>query len=168
MLFRSYLTIFILLFSLPGLLSAAGLAAPQDRVILVVSGNISHVNGAGVARFDRAMLEALPAASIRTETPWTEGISEFHGPLLKTLLETVGAGGNNLKAIALNDYAVDIPVSDAFDYGVILAMNQDGVRLRTRTRGPLWVIYPWSDQTQLKGDTHYSRSIWQLREIIVE
>jgi hypothetical protein len=137
-------------------------------VILIVSGNISHDNGNGVARFDRAMLEALPAATIRTETPWTEGSVEFHGPLLKAVLETVGATGDQLKAVALNDYAVDIPFGDAFDYGVILAISQDGVRLRTRTRGPLWVIYPWSDQPQLKGDTYYSRSIWQLREIIVE
>jgi hypothetical protein len=168
---RSYPTVFIFIFvvmTVPGLLPAAELAAPQGRVILVVSGNITHTNGNDVAGFDRAMLEALPGAGIRTETPWTEGLSEFRGPLLQAVLEVVGAQGNNLKAIALNDYAVGIPVSDAVDYHIILAMSKDGVRLSTRTRGPLWVIYPWSGQPQLKGDAHYSRSIWQLREIIVE
>lgn len=169
MIFRYPLLMFILLiFTLNSPAIAEPLAAPQGRVILQISGNIKNTNVDGEAHFDRAMLEALNSATVKTETPWTEGLAEFKGPLGAALLELTGAEGSNLRAIALNDYAVDIPLSDFNDYDVILAMSKDGERLHTRTRGPLWVIYPWNDQPQLKGDAYYSRSIWQLRRIVIE
>ena len=77
--------------------ATAGSTAPAGPVILEVTGELDTATDAGV-RFDRAMLEALPQTVIRTETPWTEGVSEFEGPLLRTVLEFVGARGATLAA----------------------------------------------------------------------
>ena len=41
------------------------------------------------------------------------------------------------------------------------------LQLTVRQRGPLWVIYPWSDQPNLQNEVYYSRSIWQLKALEV-
>lgn len=150
-------------------LGTAGIAqqAPTGRVILEISGAITNVNGDGVMRYDRDMLEALGMHEIITETPWTDGSVTFRGVLARDLMASAGATGTQIKAIALNDYSVEIPVPDFETYGVILALQKDGEYLTVRNRGPLWIIYPWTDETELQNELYYSRSIWQLRTIDV-
>jgi hypothetical protein len=147
---------------------AQSLQPPQGRVIFTVSGRISHTNGEGGADFDRAMLQALPAATIETMTPWTDGVTKFEGPLARDLLKRVGARGSRVKALAINDYSVVIPVSDFETYPVILAMKMNDEAMHTRSKGPLWVIYPWSERPELRNEVIYGRSIWQVKEIVVE
>ena len=141
--------------------------APEGRVILTISGEISATNTDGAMQYDRAMLEALGLHTVVTETPWTDGDVTFEGVLLRDLLNAVGANGEMIAAVALNDYAAKIPASDADDYDVILAMRQDGEQLTVRQRGPLWVIYPWSDVPGLQNEVYYSRAIWQLKALEV-
>lgn len=114
------------------------------------------------------MLLALPQGEIVTETPWTNGRTRFNGPLLKAVLDEVGCRGATLILTALNNYSVKIPVKDAATYPVILALTSNGTPMSIRDRGPLWVIYPWSDHPELKSETYYARSIWQLKSIHVE
>lgn len=66
--------------SVTGSARAQSLARPDGPVIVTVSGRISRTNGEGVAEFDRAILEAMPAATIETVTPWTDGVTKFEGP----------------------------------------------------------------------------------------
>lgn len=141
--------------------------APEGRVILTVGGEISNANVDDTMQFDRAMLEALGLHTVVTETPWTDGDVTFEGVLLRDLLEAVGADGNTIAAVALNDYTAKIPASDADDYDVILAMRQNGAQLTVRERGPLWVVYPWSDVPNIQNEVYYSRAIWQLKAIEV-
>jgi hypothetical protein len=49
---------------------AASLPEPTEKPILTVTGKITVTNKEGAAQFDRAMLEALGAASFSTSTPW--------------------------------------------------------------------------------------------------
>ena len=147
---------------------AQELSAPEGRVILTISGRIDHTNTKGVAEFDRAMLEAMPFTTVETMTPWTDAVARFEGPLARDLLKRVGARGGRLLATAINDYAVEIPIEDFESYQVILAMKMDGKTLRTRNKGPLWIIYPWSDQPGLRNETGYSRSIWQVKEMVIK
>ncbi len=147
---------------------AQELSVPEGRIILTISGRIENTNGKGVAEFDRAMLEAMPFTVIETMTPWTDAIARFEGPLARDLMKRVGARGSRLLATALNDYTVEIPIKDFESYPVILAMKMNGKVLRTRNKGPLWVIYPWSDQPGLRNETGYGRSIWQIQELAVK
>ena len=148
--------------------AAQDLGVPEARVILTISGRIDRTNAKGVAEFDRAMLEAMPFTTIETMTPWTDGVARFEGPLARDLMNLVGARGSRLLATALNDYAVEIPMEDFEKYPVILAMKMNDEVLRTRTKGPLWVIYPWSEQENLRNETGYSRSIWQIKELAIK
>ncbi len=147
---------------------AEELGAPEGRIILTISGRIDRTNGKGVANFDRAMLEAMPFTTVETTTPWTDAVARFEGPLARDLMNRVGARGSRLRATAINDYVVDIPMEDFDRFPVILAMKMNGKVLRTRDKGPLWVIYPWSDQPSLRNETGYSRSIWQIKELVIK
>ncbi len=147
--------------------AAAELAAPQGDVILTVTGAIEQTNVGKTAAFDIEMLEALPVEEISTSTIWTDGTNQFSGVSLKTLLEHVGARGNALEAIAINDYKVTIPIEDAVIDGPIIAHHLNSEKMSVRERGPLWIIYPYDKHRKYRSEVIYSRSIWQLKSIHV-
>lgn len=141
----------------------------QGPVLLRVSGAITDTNTTGgVAEFDRTMLLALSQRETLTNTPWYDEASTFSGPLVRALLEAVGAEGSTLRVIALNDYQAEVPVRDFFDYEVILAMSRDGKTLSVREHGPLFIIYPFDEHPALMNENILSRSVWQIKEIVVE
>ena len=150
------------------LAAGAAMAAGHSETLLVVSGRIAAPGAAGGgARFDRAALEALPQHEIKTSTPWTDGVSTFEGPLLCDLLAGLGANGTELRAKALNDYVVDIPIADCQRYPVVLALNRDGKPLSRRDMGPIWIVYPRDDYPELRLETINARWVWQLIELEV-
>lgn len=149
-------------------MGSQSLQAPAGVTLLVVAGAIKHVNADGEAHFDRAMLEQLPTHEITTSTSVTDGVSRFKGPLLRDLLQLVGAQGTTVQALALNDYVVDIPISDFYDFDVLLAMYQDGERLEPSDKGPFWIVYP-RDQLRRLQDIRYDyRWVWQLHRLNVK
>jgi hypothetical protein len=156
-----------------GLLGAAAAAAdalpaPQDQVILTVTGAIGATNAPERAEFDRQMLELLGVRVVRTWTPWTEGVNEFAGVLARDLMRAVGATGSEALATALNDFQAAIPVSDFHSYDVLLATRMNGTTLTVRDKGPLWVIYPWSDHPELDDLVTRRKSVWQLRHLHIQ
>lgn len=150
-----------------GLARAAALPRPSGEVILTVRGTVGVTNAEGEARFDLAMLDALPQRETVTATPWHEGTPRFSGPTIAGLLDAVGAEGVNLRIVALNDYAADLPVEDARTIPVILATRIDGEVLSVRDKGPLFVIYPFDEQPELFNEVYFGRSVWQVKTIEV-
>lgn len=146
-------------------LRAGELAAPEGDVILTVTGAITTTNDGDSARFDLGMLEALEDRTIETATIWTESIKLFQGVSLSTLVETLGIEGDTLRATAINDYTVEIPLSDAVEGGPIIAYRMDGDVMSVRNKGPLWIVYPYDGNADYRTEVIYSRSIWQLDRI---
>ena len=161
-----YLLFFVLSMA-ASLVQAAELPAAQGDVILTVSGKITHTNGNGVARFDRAMLQDLQQGSITTATPWLEGAHDFSGTLGAALLDAVGAQGATLRVVVLNDYAATVPASDLRDLNVVLATHLDGQVMSVRDKGPLFLIYPFDDNPDLFDEVYFGRSVWQIAQIDV-
>jgi hypothetical protein len=98
-----------------------------------------------------------------------EDLTTFQGPSLRSVLNDIDVDRTaNLKMVALNDYASKVPASDAFTYGVILAVLRDGEVMSVRDKGPIWVIYPMDDNPELQREIFNSRLVWQLKSISVE
>jgi hypothetical protein len=144
------------------------ITAPKGQVLLTVNGNISVKNTSDAALFDADLLDALPQKSFVTSTPWFKEPTKFTGPLLRDILQALKASGTSIKATALNDYKVNIPMQDAMKYDIILARQIDGKVISVREKGPLFVIYPFDSASELRNLTYYSRSIWQLKALSVE
>ncbi|MBE0465516.1 molybdopterin-dependent oxidoreductase [Halomonas sp. AOP43-A1-21] len=147
---------------------ASALDKPEGPVMLIVTGTLAHPNSGDEAHFDRAMLEALEQHDTLTNTPWHDGQVRFSGPLGRAILEAVGGDGEQMRITALNDYAATVPVSDFYQYDVILAMSADDEPLRIRDQGPLFVIYPFDDSPKLLNEVILSRSVWQVHRIDIE
>ena len=145
-------------------LGAADLPVPEGPVVLTVTGTISKTNTEAAAEFDRAMLEALGMQSFETTTVWTEGPQVFEGPTVQALLDAVGAEGTVLRAVAVNDYAVEIPVDDELETP-ILALKRNGEDMPLRDKGPIWIVYPYDSDPDLRTSVIHARSIWQLERI---
>lgn len=142
------------------------LAAPTGDVILTVTG-ASVTNGDGAAALDLAMLEGMGSTTIETSTIWTEGTQTFEGVSLNALIDRLRIEGKTLSAVAINDYAVEIPTSDAVEGGPIIAYKMNGNLMSVRDKGPLWVIYPYDSDPAYQTEVIYSRSIWQLDRLDV-
>jgi hypothetical protein len=72
-----------------------------------------------------------------------------------------------VKALALNDYVTQIPMEDFAKFGVILALKRDGEYMPVRDKGPLFIVYPYDSRPELKSQTYYGRSAWQLKRLEV-
>ena len=144
------------------------LAQPTDKPILTISGMIAVTNKDGAAQFDRAMLEGMGMVSFETTTPWYKGPVRFEGVPLAKLFATVGATGDRIVAVALNDYAVEIPMEDVKKYNVILALKRDGEYMPVKDKGPLFIVYPYDSDPELKSQKFYSRSAWQVAKLEVK
>ncbi len=153
-------------------LAAAGLRvraqdtqAGATKVILTITGNVQKHAGAEALDFDLAMLAKLPQTSFNTKTPWYSQPRRFTGVLLKDLLASVGGTGTTLKAMALNDYRVELPAEDWLQHGAMLAYLLDDKPMLVREKGPLVIIYPFDQRPEVRTAVHYSRAVWQLRSL---
>lgn len=146
---------------------AADLPAPEGEVILTVSGDIAATNDGDTATFDLAMLESLGVTEFETSTIWTEAGQRFEGVELADLMAALGVEDGTLRATAINDYTVEIPITDAVEGGPILAYRRDGREMSIRDKGPLWVVYPFDADADYRTEVIYARSIWQLDRIEV-
>jgi hypothetical protein len=146
---------------------AASLPLPTERPILTITGKITNFNRDDAAVFDRPMLEALGMSGFETKTPWYDNPVRFDGVRMDRLMEAVGASGDHVLAYALNDYSTELPVSDFAKYNVLLAMKRDGQYMPVRDKGPLFIVYPYDSDPDLRHQRFYSRSAWQLARLAV-
>lgn len=147
--------------------AAETLPAPEGEIVLTVTGAIERTNADGEARFDRDMLRDLPTTRFETGTIWTEGTHVFEGVLLGDLVEAVGGDGASVRATALNDYAVTIPLGGTDEEAALVAYHLNGEEMSVRNKGPLWVVYPYDTDPDFRTETVYARSIWQLTTLDV-
>jgi hypothetical protein len=113
------------------------------------------------------MLEALGTKTLRTSTIWTDGEQVFRGTPLAALVRALGIGDGTLRARAINDYEIDIPLEDAVEGGAMIAFERNGAPMSIREKGPLWVVYPYDANERYRAEVYHSRSIWQLDRITV-
>jgi hypothetical protein len=154
-------------------LMACGLAVPSAStattasngpVVLTIEGKV----GGGRVEFSRAELEAIGLATIRTTTPWHDGVQTFEGVPLSALMGRVASGVRQAEFIALNKYRTVIPFEDFARHQPILALKRNGNYMEVRDKGPLFVIYPYDAKAELRSEQYFARSAWQVRAINIQ
>lgn len=145
-----------------------GVAAKASDVVLTVTGSLPGSEANGAVQYSVDDLRALGEVSFSTSTPWTAGPQTFEGVPLSRLVEDLKIEDGALEAIAVNDYAVSIPVEEAKQDGPIIAYLRNGKPMSLRDKGPLWIVYPYDSDAAFQTEIVYSRSIWQLDQIVVK
>lgn len=138
-------------------------ADQNDTILLTISENATTKQV-----FDFEALSGMTSTKFETTTIWTEGIQSFEGIPLKALLTGFDITDGTVLATAVNDYAIDIPVSEISNSAPIIAYKQNGERMSLRDKGPLWLVYPYDSNVEFQTEVTYSRSIWQLDRIEIK
>ena len=159
----------LLLLALAPLEAQAGdrLPMPRGPVLLAISGEIDRTSDGKEALFDRQMLESLGLVTVAAISPLDDEPVEFQGVLLRRLLAAVGAHGNAVDAIALNDYVAEIPVSEAERHDVVIALSRQGHEIPVREMGPLMILYPTERGAGVETEAIQARSVRQLARLVV-
>lgn len=111
-------------------------------------------------------LAAIGQAEIETKVhTMGETQRRVKGVFARDLMKFVGATAKTMSVVALDGYAIDIPVSDITTYDVVIATEIDGKPLSVRDKGPAWLIYPVSGHKELDDTIYESRSVWQIKTI---
>nr|WP_235971374.1 oxidoreductase [Palleronia pontilimi] len=141
------------------------LPAPTETPLLTVRGDLAVTNVGDEAVFDTPMLRDLGTVTYETETVWTSGLQTFTGVPLHAIAERVGTDAVSLKAIAINDYVIEIPDEDWGEGRAILAFERNGKPMSVREMGPLWIVYPYDLSPEMQTESIFARSVWQLAAI---
>ena len=126
-------------------------------------------NGAVIREYTLEQLKSLPQTIIKTKTIWADGIQEFEGPSVSSILYDAGiSDAQILEFKSLDDFSIDIPTFSVSRVYPIVAIKHNGMEMHIRNNGPFRIIYPYDDDPALKTEIIYARSVVMLSEINVQ
>lgn len=143
--------------------------APSGDVILTVTGKIGTTNTDKAIQMDLKMIESAGLVDYKVKDPFEKKDTIFRGPLMSNLLDLwqVAKDATKLHIVALNDYVVDVPITEVQKYPVIFALQQDGQYMPISTRGPAMLVFPYNDFTF--NETVYNDYwAWQIKSIDIQ
>lgn len=131
---------------------------------------VIDIDEAQQIRFTAEQLLTIAPAELKTATPWDgdEPPATYQGVYLADLFNLLEHTPEQIRAIALNHYAMDIPFQRAIDANAFIAVHENGRPMPIRDRGPYWLIFPFfaDDQTlPIKDLTPWA--VWQLNTLQV-
>ncbi len=143
--------------------------APTGDVILTVTGKIGTTNSNGAIKMDLATIESVGLVDYKVLDPFQKKDTVFRGPLMGNLLDLwqVAKDATKLHVVALNDYVVDVPMSEVRKYPVVFALQQDGQYMPVSTRGPAMLVFPYND-FQFDQTVFNDYWAWQIKTIDVQ
>jgi hypothetical protein len=138
--------------------------ADASDTILAVTGKVTG----GEMNLTLAQIEAMGSARIVTTTPWHDGRVTFEGVPMARFLAAVGAHGTTAFVQALNDFSIDIPLSDLTRFEAVLAFKTNGSYMEIADKGPLFIVFPYDDVEEVRNALFYSRSVRHIHSIAIE
>lgn len=140
-------------------------ATRADETLLVLR-NPALGGARGELRFTRADLEARTWHTIETSNEFISGVGVFRGPLLADVVSLIGrAGAKKARLVAANQFYSEVEIAEFSAFDAILAMEMNGRALSLRDFGPIWVMYPIDDHSELQDSRFNNRLVWQLQVI---
>jgi len=125
-------------------------------------------DGSSLATFDLEAVEALGMHSIKTKTPWTDGVTHFEGAKVKDILAKAGIGGESVMAMAFDDYAVSISPEIIEEYDPIIASRMNGKAMTFEDKGPYWIMFDLDSAEEEAAVELRTYAVWHLVEFEVE
>lgn len=150
--------------------SGNAVPVPNGKAVLTIDGNISQTNVEKTLQFDMATLESMRIIEYKVDDPFIKKNILYSGVLLSDLLQVAGADKNatTLKLWALDDYSVEMKISDANKWPVIIATKADGAYMPLDQKGPLISVFPFNDFPEIDHLTYDNQWLWALAKITVK
>ncbi|MEX0970182.1 MAG: hypothetical protein WD046_07045 [Paracoccaceae bacterium] len=146
-------------------LVSEGSATPSDEYSDEVLITLIERDGTEIALSEAAFF-ALPQYAIATENEYLEGLNCYEGPLGRDVVALLDGEPEAFVALtAMNDYRVEAPFAHLLEFDVIFTTSVNNARLSLRDKGPIWVVYPQSDNAILQDTFYGTYMIWQLIKV---
>jgi hypothetical protein len=160
-------------------LAGSEAGTPRDMVLLTVSGLVGKTNRGPVDakrdvllaeqkaafksafEFDRAMLLALPQATVTGQPNTFAKPASFSGPLSRELLEHLEAAKLKVTFIALDGFAGWLAPEDIDGSDWILALSAEGVPLGIGQQGPIWLVKSGAQEVD-GNDPKHGDWVWNV------
>lgn len=165
---RRFITLLcgLIFYGLTSLTLAADLPSYRPPADEVITGQIFANDGDSRRPISIAAIERLPMVELDGRATPDEPTTRFQGPLLKDVLNLIGAADASQITVRASDgYAAEIPRQDWERWPLVLATRAEGKPLTVRRRGPARILYPSSLYSDLTQRIYVDRSIWLLSEI---
>lgn len=139
---------------------------PESELVLTVLGKIGITNSDASIVMDTPTIEAVGVVEYDVHDPFEDRSIVYSGVLMSDLLKVwqVPDEVEMVRVTALNDYQIEIPISDFYTYPVLLALQADGDYMQPNYRGPAMLVYPMDD-FELDPISIKRRWIWQIKTI---
>lgn len=165
-----------LAYGLSPALAAGGGEPPRDMAVLTVGGLVGKTNRGpldpkrdillaehkaafkSAFAFDRAMLLALPQATVTARPDKFDKSATFSGPVLRELLGYLEAAKVKVTFTALAGWLAPEDI-DGSDW--ILALSADGVPLGLGQEGPIWLVKSGTHQANT-ADPRHGDWVWNV------
>ncbi len=141
---------------------------PTGEVVLRITGDIANTNEGDALVFDMETLESLGLIRYVVMDPWQQTEIAYTGVLLADLLAVadVGEGATVVNVVALDDYAAEIPFSEADEWPIILATQADGDYMTIENSGPTRIIFPFDTYDDISAARNMS--VWNVGSMEVK
>ena len=141
--------------------------APTGDVILTVTGEITNKNSGDADVFDMATLEKLGLVKYEVNDPWLNAKNTYTGILVSELLRFVGAApsASIITVAALDDYQMDINISDIQKWPILLATQTNGNYMAIDSNGPSRIIFPHDTYSDIDPVAYKDLWVWSVKAI---
>jgi hypothetical protein len=138
-----------------------------DKPAVTIDGAISRSNIGTEVALDVATLEQMGLVEYQAHDPWLDTDLKFTGVLLSDLLDVVGASPNAtlVHFVAIDDYEVDIKISDARRWPILLATQTNDKPMAIADKGPLRIVFPYDQYPEIDQLKYKDLWIWQIASI---
>ena len=104
--------------------------------------------------------------SISTNTPWHDDIAKYTGITIQNFLDQYKNGEfSEISISAMNGYAVDADIRTFVNAGAMLVWLMNDAPISVHNKGPIVVIFPWSQNGSLREDIFTSLAVWHVNSI---
>jgi hypothetical protein len=144
----------------------SAIPVPAGRPVLTLTGKVAAVNRKAAVLLDTKTLDRLDQVRVRVYDPWVKQTVEFRAVSLQDLLALAGASATatTLHITALDDYQVDLALTDVRAGGVFLATRSaDGSGLAIEKGGPIRIVFA----DGVAAGANPDQWIWSLKTIDV-
>jgi len=146
------------------LLPGQPVPVPKGKRVLTLTGKISAANQGRAVALDQAGLDRLSLLQVQVFEPWVKQDLAFRGVWLEDLLKVAGAaaGVTTLHITALDDYQVDLTMTDVRAGGIFLATKAgDGSAIPVDKGGPTRIIF----LNGVQSGANAEQWIWSVKTI---
>lgn len=117
---------------------------PSGKPVLTITGAVTNRNEGSTVAFDLSALDAMATVTADIYEPFVKKKIKFTGVPMVNVLARAGISptATKVQLHALDDYKVELMVSDLADPDILLATKADDARIPVANGGPIRLVFP--------------------------